>query len=136
MPTDDQPSQPPETLGGLIRAERQSQGLSMQQLGALVGVDKSMVLRWERDEWVPRAKHLGALSRALEIPTSDLMILAGVDYPHDAPSLAAMLRADYDLPPDAIREIERQIAKVARKYRTADPTHQPTKRRSHERRKP
>lgn len=116
MPTNEANTDEPATLGGLIRAERQRQELSMQQLGVLVGVDKSMVLRWERDEWVPRAKHLGALSRALEIPTLDLMTLAGVEYPHDAPSLPAMLRAEYDLPPEAVAEAERAVARIARKY--------------------
>ena len=67
---------------------------------------------------MPKAKHLTALARALELPTTDLMTVAGVEYPHDAPSLPAMLRAEYDLPPDAIEQVQRYVERVARKHAT------------------
>lgn len=106
----------PATLGGLIRSERERQGLSLRQLGALIGVDASAILLWERDETMPKAKHLAGLSRALEIPAHQLVSLSGADLPIDASMLPAMLRAEFDLPPEAIADVERYIARTVRKY--------------------
>lgn len=117
------------SLGGLIRAERERQGLSLRQLGRLVGVDASAVLLWERDETVPRGKHIAALSRALELPAHDLMSRTGAEFPSDLSLLPAMLRAEYDLPPEAISDIERYIARTAKKYHATKPT-KPTERRT------
>jgi hypothetical protein len=39
---------------------------------------------------------------------------------HTEPSLPAMLRAEYDLPPEAIKEIQQNIESIARKYRASD----------------
>lgn len=135
-------SSSPETLGSLIRSERERQGLSMRQLAALVGVQASAVILWERDETVPKAKYLSSLARVLELSTRDLMTLSGGEYPHDAPTLPAMLRAEYDLPPEAIAEIERSITRVAKKYgvaKRAETAAKPTtfdESSSHERRTP
>jgi transcriptional regulator with XRE-family HTH domain len=143
-PSSTTPHEPstPETLGSVIRAERERQGLSMRQLASLVGVQASGVILWERDETVPKAKYLSALARVLELSTSDLMTLSGAEYPHDAPTLPAMLRAEYDMPPEAISEIERSITRVAKKYgasKRPGPTPKPTRSpesSSHERRTP
>jgi hypothetical protein len=40
--------------------------------------------------------------------------------PKSTPSLPAMLRAEYDLPPEAIKEIQQNIESIARKYRVSD----------------
>lgn len=116
--TYNQPADEPEpvTFGAYIKAERQRQELSIRQLAALVGTVPSMVLRWERDETVPKAKYLGLLSRSLELPINTLRRLSGDEYAADIPSLPAMLRAEYDLPPEAIAEIEQHITAVTRKY--------------------
>jgi hypothetical protein len=37
-----------------------------------------------------------------------------------ATSLPVMLRAEYDLPPEAIKEIQRNIESVARKYQASE----------------
>jgi transcriptional regulator with XRE-family HTH domain len=123
-----------QSLGQRIRAERESQGLSLRALARLMSVDPRAAMRWERDEVTPQGKHLVALARVLELPTTELLMLGGIEYPHDAPTLPAMLRAEYDLPPEAIAEIERHIAKVARKYGSEKPTNKESKSSSHERR--
>jgi transcriptional regulator with XRE-family HTH domain len=104
------------SLGATIQYLRTTQGLSIRQLAALIGAAPSLVLRWERDDVVPKQKYLSLLAQTLETSTADLFSLSGVPYPYDAPSLPAMLRAEYDLPPDAIAEIERSIKRIARKY--------------------
>lgn len=109
--------QTPPTLGSLIKARRQSQGLTYGQLAELVGTTKSTIHAWEHDQMVPKARSLVTLARVLELSTGELKAL-GVDLVHDAPSLTAMLRADYDLPPEAIEQIERYVSRVAKKYST------------------
>jgi transcriptional regulator with XRE-family HTH domain len=109
----------PASFGAYIKAERQRQQLSIRQLAALVGTVPSMVLRWERDETVPKAKYLGMLSRSLELPINTLRRLSGDEYAADIPSLPAMLRAEYDLPPEAIAEIEQHITDVTKRYAAA-----------------
>jgi transcriptional regulator with XRE-family HTH domain len=115
------PPSEPQTLGGLIRSGREAQGLSYGQLAELIGATKSMVYGWEHDRFVPKAKSLAALARVLELSTTELTTLSGADYPHDAPSLPAMLRAEYDLPPEAIEQVQRYVERMARKHATPEP---------------
>lgn len=124
------------TLGGLLRQEREAQGLSIRQLAALVDVVPSTIHKWEQNTWVPRARYLPALVRALELDARRFYALADVELPANASSLPAMLRAEYDLPPEAIAEAERAVARIARKYgaakKTTTKSKQPRERRSHD----
>jgi transcriptional regulator with XRE-family HTH domain len=106
------------TLGAALRAGRQRAGLSMRQLEAQAGVPRTTILRLENDELAsPNPTALQHLARVLELPSSDLFLLAGIPVPSDRPSLPAMLRSDYDLPPEAVEEVQRSIERIARKYR-------------------
>lgn len=107
--------QPP--LGTYLREAREAHGLTIRQLARLVEVAPSQVLRWEAGERVPTPPYLVALAEQLELRASELFDLAGRPIPTDRSSLPAMLRADYDLPPEAIAEVEKHIAEVAKKYR-------------------
>lgn len=116
----DNDTTPGATLGATVRAGRSAAGLSVRQLEAQSGVPRSTISRIENDE--PAAVSPGAivrLARALELHAGDLFGLAGIPVPTEPLSLPAMLRAEYDLPPDAIAEMQRQIERVARKYRAA-----------------
>jgi hypothetical protein len=57
------------------------------------------------------------LDETLELDQREIFFLAGVPTPSDLPSLPAMLRKEYDLPPEAIAEIQKNIERVAGKYR-------------------
>ena len=109
----------PRTLGETIRTAREAHGLGLRQLARLVNAHPAQVLRWESGETVPAPKALAAVAEQLELRASDLFKLAGVPVPSDVASLPAMLRADYDLPTEAIADIEAYIAKVAREHRAA-----------------
>lgn len=74
---------------------------------------------------MPQAERLIALAEQLELRATDLFELAGRAIPSEMKSLPAMLRADYDLPDRAIKEIERHIAAVAKKYQTKPTTSKP-----------
>ena len=105
------------TLGSALRSARQAHGLGTRQLARLLGVAPSQISRWEADEVLPSAKFLAALAEQLELRSSDLFQLAGAPIPTDLANLPAMLRAEYELPPEAIQEIQDHIAEVASKYR-------------------
>jgi transcriptional regulator with XRE-family HTH domain len=106
-------------LAKMLRQAREESGLSVRQLQAVSGVAKSVISRFEH-EGTGSAHNLLALARALELRASDLFSQAGRSLPTPSPSLPAMLRAEYDLPPEAIKEIQRNIELIARKYRTSD----------------
>ena len=108
-----------EQLAQTLRRARLTAGLSVRQLEAQSGVAKSVISRFER-KGTGSAHNLLNLARALELRTSDLFSQAGLPVPKLAPSLPAMLRAEYDLPPEAIKEIQHNIEQVARKYRASD----------------
>ena len=111
------------TLGAALRAGRQRAGLSMRQLEAQAGVPRTTIMRLENDEPAsPNPVALLHLARVLELASSDLFLLAGIPVPTDRPSLPAMLRSDYDLPPEAVEEVQRSIERIARKYRKKPPT--------------
>ena len=105
------------TLGGRLRAAREAQELDRKQLARLLEVAPSQVTRWELGEQMPSPRVLIGLAEQLELRASDLFSLAGVPIPTDLASLPAMLRAEYELPPDAIAEIQEHIAAVAEQYR-------------------
>jgi transcriptional regulator with XRE-family HTH domain len=106
-------------LATTLRQARKISGLSVRQLQAVSYVAKSVISRFEH-EGNGSAHNLLALARALELRASDLFSQAGRAMPRPSPSLPAMLRAEYDLPPEAIKEIQHNIEQVARKYRAND----------------
>jgi transcriptional regulator with XRE-family HTH domain len=106
-------------LAQTLRRAREHSGLSVRQLQAVSGVAKSVISRFEH-EGSGSAQNLLALARALELRASDLFSQAGRPLPTPNASLPAMLRAEYDLPPEAIKEIQRNIEQVARKYRATN----------------
>ena len=106
-------------LATTLRRARLESGLSVRQLQAVSGVAKSVISRFEH-EGSGSARNLLALARALELRASDLFSQAGLAMPKPSPSLPAMLRAEYDLPPEAIKEIQHNIESIARKYRARD----------------
>jgi transcriptional regulator with XRE-family HTH domain len=106
-----------KTLGEVLREGRAAAGLSVRQLEAQSGVPKSTVSRLENDDSdAASPTMLVKLAQALELRASDLFMLAGIPIPGDLPSLPAMLRAEYKLPPEAIAEVQRNIEQVAAKY--------------------
>lgn len=111
-----------QSLGSTLRQYREAQGLSIRQLAQLVETAPSMVSRWERDVWVPKPRTLARLAALLEVPLRHLTDISGLPYPAETATLPAMLRAEYDLPPAAIVEIEQSIQAIAKKYDTRSNT--------------
>ena len=103
----------------LLRRRRAELGLSLTQLEARTGIHVSRLSRWERAQDMPsRPDRLTALAAGLELPPSDLYLLAGMDLAGELPSMRPYLRSKYGpkLPPEAIADIEAYSARVAARY--------------------
>lgn len=108
-----------EQFAELLHHRRIELGLSLTQLEARTGIHVSRLSRWERALEMPaRPDRLTALAAGLELPPSDLYLLAGMDLAAELPSMRPYLRSKYgpQLPPEAIADIEAYSAQVAARY--------------------
>jgi transcriptional regulator with XRE-family HTH domain len=95
-------------LGEYIQARRQARELSLEDAAQASGLDRSYWSRLERGMYeTPSPRHLQKVARALDVPIEDLYGLAGYGVPERLPSFTPYLRAKYDLPPEAIRDLEK-----------------------------
>jgi transcriptional regulator with XRE-family HTH domain len=110
-------SQPPATLGELVRHARERAGLSLRNLEAITGISRTMLHRLELDQLEnPSADTLLRLADALELNSDDLFILLGHEPRTDLPSLTPYLRAKYRLPPHVLAEACQALHRVFEKY--------------------
>jgi len=115
---------PTKTLGDTIRQARRTAGWSIRRCGAAAGVDTTWLSRLERGDYIsPDPRHLQRVARALELDVTDLYVAAGYQSGKSLPTFAPYLRAKYDLPVDAIADLERHFALLRSYY--DDPNHRP-----------
>lgn len=100
------------TLGSVIKRGREELGLSVRGLAAAVQVAPSSILRLESDEYRPTEDLLRRLAATLDADFEELDALATKNLPR----LAPYLRAKYDLPPEAIADLERHFDQVTKEY--------------------
>lgn len=106
------------TLGRYLEAARQEAGHSLRQLAEAADVQLTVVARLMRDEVKkPTPAVLMRLATVLELRTSDLFLMAGLPIPTELPSVEALLRAEYDLPEDAVAEAKHQIEAIVARYK-------------------
>ena len=60
-------------LGKNIKDMREKKGLTQEELGKRIGVDKSSVSRWENGDREPKLDHLNKIARVLEVPSGALL---------------------------------------------------------------
>lgn len=106
-------------LAKRLREARHKSGMSIRELEAQTGVNRGAISRFELTG-KGSADNLLTLARALELSASSVFSDAGRAAPKPVLSLPAMLRAEYDLPPEAIKQIQDNIEQVARKYKRND----------------
>jgi transcriptional regulator with XRE-family HTH domain len=96
-----------KALGEKVRVLRNKRGLSVRGLARLAGVDATWVSRLENGRYGrPDPRLVRLLAEALEIETSELFMAAGFEDAQTLPQLGPYLRAKYDLPDDAITQLE------------------------------
>ena len=101
-------------VGQLIRERRNEQGLSVRGLAAAARVDSTWLSRVEHGIYVnPDPRYLHRLAQVLEMETMDLFTAA--DYA-ELPGFAPYFRSKYDLPPEAIQQLQAHFELLAEKY--------------------
>jgi transcriptional regulator with XRE-family HTH domain len=94
---------------------RQGAGLGVRRLAAKANVDATWLSRLERGDYgSPDARSLWRLARALDIEVAALYSVAG--YGDGLPSFAPYLRAKYDLPEEAITQLEAHFELINERY--------------------
>lgn len=82
-------------IGKLIKDARLAKGLTQEELGELVGVQKSAIAKYENGRVVNiKRSTLQGLAKALDLKGSDLIIESN---PKEAASLSARVLMDSDL---------------------------------------
>jgi transcriptional regulator with XRE-family HTH domain len=105
------------SLGQYLEQAREEAGISLRQLVAATGIPQTTINRLLKDEVEkPNPEHLTRLADALERNASDLFMVAGLPIPQGMPSIDALLRAEYDLPEEAVAEAKRNIQAIVEKY--------------------
>ena len=121
------------TLGQRMRHFRVAAGLTLDQLGAQVGIASSQLSLMENGKREPRLSLLGAIAQQLGIPVSDLLdstapseragLEIELDRAQSSPVYAElglpMLRAGKSLSDDALRTIVGLHRELARRAREA-----------------
>ena len=104
-------------LGQLLKARRESCGLSTHRLAAAAEMDQATIVRLEAGTiGAPRPDKLSRIAQVLGISGADVFALAGYVVPSDLPSLRAYLSAKYaGLQVDDIDRIETYVGRIAKK---------------------
>lgn len=105
------------TFGQLIRRRRNELGLSLVDVAAHSGIDDSYWSKLENDRVSePSPRTLQRVARTLGIDAIDLYALCGYELSERLPELQPYLRAKYELPPEAIADLERYFAQLRAYY--------------------
>lgn len=105
----------PTQVGQMIRELREEKGMSVRGLAAAAQVDSTWLSRVEHGIYVnPDPRYLHRLAKVLGIETMDLFQAA--NYSDGLPGFAPFLRSKYDLPPEAIDQLNAHFELLADKY--------------------
>lgn len=105
-------------LGTYLREARQAKGLSARQLGDLTDINDATIVRFENGSFTaPAPDKLARIAGALDLSIADVFALAEYASPSELPSFTPYLRTKYrDLPDDAVEQIEKYVARLAKKH--------------------
>lgn len=103
-------------LGEYIKSARIEHGWSLRQLASEAEVDYSWLSKVERGIYgAPDPRYLDRLAEVLKLATADLFAMAGYES-RGLPQFAPYLRAKYDLPDDAIDQLEAEFQRINQTY--------------------
>lgn len=117
--TNQQPVSPEAArLGAYLQHLRDERQLSLRALAAKAQVDFSYISRVEKGlVGSPKARQLYKIARALDIEVADLYSVAGFVDPHGLPGFVPYLRTKYNLPDEAIQQLQAHFDLINDKYR-------------------
>jgi transcriptional regulator with XRE-family HTH domain len=106
-----------KTLGEFVKARRSAMEFSLHDVAQRSGLHFSYWSKLEAGQYEsPHPKHLMMIARTLEVPFEDLYSLAGYEAPERLPGFTPYLRAKYELPPEAIADLERYFELLRNYY--------------------
>lgn len=106
-------------LGQHIRHLRETQGLSIRGLASTAKVDFSWLSRLEHGAYEsPDPRALYRVANALDVEPHEFHLLAGYEDGRGLPGFTPYLRAKYDLPDEAIAQLEAHFDLINEKYHT------------------
>ncbi|MDP9340533.1 MAG: helix-turn-helix domain-containing protein [Actinomycetota bacterium] len=112
------PTVDPHQLGDYVKRMRERRGFSVRGLAAAARVDATWLSRLEHGEYTsPDPRHLRLLAQVLEIETADLYVMAGYRGGEGLPGFVPYLRAKYDLPAEAIEQLQSHFELINEKYK-------------------
>ena len=105
-------------LGQHLQQARQAKGLNGRQLAELTGINHSSLVRIENGRVAePGPDKLKRIAQALGLSPADVFERAGYAVADDLPTMKPYLRTKYrELPPEAMEQIERYAARIAKKH--------------------
>jgi transcriptional regulator with XRE-family HTH domain len=104
-------------LGAHIRKLREGKGLSVRGLAAAATIDATYLSRLEHGMYEsPDPRYLYRLARALDVEVAELYLTAGYGDGRGLPGLAPYLRAKYDLPDEAVAQLEAHFDLINERY--------------------
>lgn len=106
-----------QALGEHVKRLRDSQGLGLREAARQAQVDPTWWRRLEGGHYVsPDAHGIAKVARVLGIDMEELYRVAGLSSGRKLPSLDTYLRTKYDLPPDAIAQLQAHFELLNDKY--------------------
>lgn len=99
-------------LGQLIKTAREAKGLTLRAAADLLEIDKGYYSRIENGEY-PLGKHARAVAKLYGLKVDEVEALASTKLP----TLRPYLRAKYNLPPEAVAELEQHFKAVSQQYK-------------------
>lgn len=121
----------PDALGQHVRQTRQARGLGLRETARAARVDATWLSRVEQGVYQsPDPRLLMNVARALAIDVEDLYAAAGLTTGSGLPGFSPYLRAKYDLPDDAVAQLEAHFKLLNDKYQSKgddndEPHHHP-----------
>lgn len=104
-------------LGRFLREAREAKGLSQRQLAKLVGFSFSSISRMEKGEFgSPDPAKLQRIAATLDVDLEDIYALAGYVVPKGLPDFAPYLRAKFELPETAVKELDKYFRTLQERY--------------------
>lgn len=86
-----------ETLGSFIRKNRLKKKLTMQELADIMNVSYPTVSKWELDKGAFKLEYVGKLSKALDVPLSELQKFINSDWELQEFDVPSEMKESYDL---------------------------------------
>lgn len=114
---DERPQQGYAALGAHITRLRYAQGMSRRETARQAGVDSTWLARLEQGVYTsPNLRAVGKVARVLGVDVEELYVVAGLSTGKGLPSFTPYLRAKYDLPSDAVAQLEAHFQLLNEKY--------------------